>query len=182
MSRVIVLPQGPPADAGAREACLALLLRAGGDLQRVVEGVDPGSERAVRVLARLPGIGSSGAAPLVALTRCNPIALAVVQARLALEARVPALARAAWLLFVHDDPFFADAAAHLGALDRPLPELPIWTCEAGAFLVLQAASDPLLVAPRMMALESAPPSAARPAAPGPAPTPRRPSFAGKLPR
>ncbi|MCC6213797.1 MAG: hypothetical protein IT376_02940 [Polyangiaceae bacterium] len=176
----MILPQGLPADPAVREACLALLLRAGGDLQRLVEGGEPASERGARQLARLPGVGGPGVPPLVLLSRCNPVGIAVVQTRAALQASVPALGRAAWLLFVHDDPFFADAARRLGTLDRPLGELPIWTCGAGTFLVLEPASDPLMVSARLVALETGELRAPRPEitpAMGPS---RRPSVVGKL--
>jgi hypothetical protein len=107
-----------------------VILRAGGDPNRVVDGPTVGIELFGRHLIRLSAVRHARLPPLVLLTRTSPVALAVVTARRKLEALMPKLERSPWLLFYdrHEEPFSIATAATLGKFDVDDPALlPVWT-------------------------------------------------------
>lgn len=119
---------------------MAVLLRAGADTQRLIDGEGWSIERFVAHVARLKALRGAYSSPLVVLTRTNPLALGVLQTRRVLEEAVPELERATWLVF-HDpaaDPFFETAVRGLGAVeDVDWSMAPIWYApHAQRFLIL----------------------------------------------
>ncbi|MBE7480972.1 MAG: hypothetical protein HS104_13445 [Polyangiaceae bacterium] len=160
MARLTLCPQGLPAAPAAREACMAVLLRAGADAQRVIDGEGWSIERFAAHVARLKVLRGQYSSPLVVLTRTNPLALAVLQTRRVLEDAVPELERAPWLVY-HDpavDPFFESAVAGLGSVeDVDWPLAPIWYApHAQRFLILGPHDKQLdIAAARVAALELA---------------------------
>lgn len=164
MPRLTICPQGLPADPTVREACVAVLLRAGADAQRIIEGDGWPLDRFAAHLGRLQALrgagGAVGSAPLVVLTRTNPVALAVLQTRRQIEESVPELERAAWLVF-HDpalDPFFESSVAGIGTLEEGVDwaSAPVWSAPHGyRFLIVGPHPDLLAtVAERVAWLES----------------------------
>ncbi len=145
---------------------MALLLRAGADAQRMLDGQGWPLERFARHISRLKAVQAPAAHPLVVLTETNPIALAVLQTRRVLADAVPELERAPWVIF-HDesaDPFFASAAMGLGAFDIGYELGPIWLTPPGyRFLVLSSDERQLdYVAARIATLEQSADSGTRP--------------------
>jgi len=141
-----------------------VLLKAGADTQRIIESegwpLDRFAAHLGRMKALRAGSGAVGSAPLVVLTRTNPVALAVLQTRRQLEEAVPELEHAAWLVF-HDpglDPFFESSVAGLGMLEEGVEwaAAPIWVAPHGyRFLIVGPHADLLgTVAERVAALES----------------------------
>lgn len=137
---------------------MAVLLRAGADAQRVIDGEGWSLERFAGHVARLKVLRGSYSSPLVVLTRTNPLALAVLQTRRVLEDAVPELKRAPWLVY-HDpaaDPFFETAVAGLGSVeDVDWSMAPIWYApHAQRFLILGPHEKLLdVAAARVAALE-----------------------------
>lgn len=136
---------------------MALLLRAGADAQRLIDGQGWPLERFARHISRLTVLRGSGAHPLVVLTETNPIALAVLQTRRVLAEAVPELEQAPWVIF-HDesaDPFFASSALGMGTFDIGYELGPIWLTPPGyQFLVLSSDERQLdYVAARLATLE-----------------------------
>jgi hypothetical protein len=137
-SRIVLCPHGLPHAPDVREQCCDLLLRGGGDLQRVFEANPGGIGRFAAHVARIGDL-DSGDGPLVLLHRTNPLGLTILRTRRALEEEVPRLGRASWLVFIDekDDPFFLDAASRVGGFDRELDALPIWSApDLHRFLVV----------------------------------------------
>jgi len=157
--RLTIFPQGLPVDPAVREACVAVLLKAGADTQRIIDADGWPLDRFAAHLGRMQAL-RGGASPLVVLTRTNPIALAVIQTRRQLEESVPELERAAWLVF-HDpglDPFFESSVAGLGMLEEGVEweSAPIWVAPHGyRFLIVGPHAQQLpMAAERVAALES----------------------------
>lgn len=156
VQRLTLLPQGLPERADARERCMALLLRAGADTQRLIDGQGLPLERFARHIGKIAALRGP-ATPLVVLTQTNPIALAVLHTRRVLADAVPELERAPWIVF-HDesaDPFFPSAALASGSFDVDYQFGPIWLTAPGhRFLVLSSDEGHLEFAPaRLAALE-----------------------------
>lgn len=139
---------------------MSVVLRAGADTRRIIEGDGWPLERFAAHVARLHALRGVAAGPLVVLTRTNPIALAVLQTRRVLEDAVPELERAPWIVF-HDpgeDPFFETAVSGLGTLeDVDWSMAPIWYApHAQRFLILGPHPKQLdIAAARVAALELA---------------------------
>lgn len=118
---------------------MSLLFRMGADTQRMIDGRGMEVGRYAAHLARIGALRLPGSLPLVVLTRTSPFAASILQVRRVLEASVPPLACAAWIVF-HDelaDTAFPDIARTFGELDRELELGPIWCLPAGGrFLVL----------------------------------------------
>lgn len=136
---------------------MGLMLRAGADAQRVIDGDGWPLERFASHIARVKALRSPQARPLVVLTRTNPIALALLQTRRLLEEAVPELEHAPWLVF-HDpgvDPFFESAVAGLGSLeDVSWPNGPVWTAPRGErFLIVVPQLQLDMLLGRLAALE-----------------------------
>lgn len=139
--RLIVYPYGPPRKE-YEELCARFVLKLGGDVSRTIDrpfaSAEAFVEHARRVASLRDPIDPEDRA-IVILTRTNPLALTVVDARRRIERGVPGLAVAAWAVFVdpREDPFFADAAAKLGKVEGAMADVPIWTSNTGArFMVL----------------------------------------------
>jgi len=125
-NRIVLFPYGQPVDRDKRDACLALVLHAGGDLNRIHDGPwdsDPASEGAeknfLRYISRIQEIVNGSRPPLVVLTRTNPLPLAVLAKRRRLCGAIKNLNRAPWAIFVDSvlDPFFYRNASKLGTFD-----------------------------------------------------------------
>lgn len=139
--RLVLCPQGQPQPLRLREAWTRTLQRLGGDLGRILDAPSSTVDRFGQHVARLAVLRSVREPPLVVLTQTNPVAIAVLGARRTLEATVPALAHASWILFLDtvEDPFFLETAARLGELDGTAEAVPIWTGpEQTRFLVVPA--------------------------------------------
>lgn len=130
------------------------LQRCGGDLDRIIDGPAASIDGFGRHVARLSIVRTARELPLVVLTRTNPLAMNLVGARRALEAAVPSLARALWLVFFDPthDPFFVDTARRLGHLDGDVGGAPLWSGPDGfRFLVLGPQVADLDVLPHRIA-------------------------------
>lgn len=151
--RIVICPHGLPMLPEAREWCFDVLFRCGGDATRVFEG-QPGRLAGFAThLAKIHAIQADDA-PLVLLRRTNPLGLAVLQTRRALEEAVPRLERALWLIDFDEaeDPFFVDAATKNGAFDRALDDAPIWSGPDDLrFLVIGRRTRDLAVLPGRIA-------------------------------
>ena len=124
--RLVLFPYGRPHADIHRGHCDGLLLRAGGDVRRFVEPPIAELDAFIRYASRMSKAFEQP--PMVVLTRTNPIALTVVQARREIEAEIPELARARWFVYLspEQDPFFLGSAQSLGSLRGPLHRAPIW--------------------------------------------------------
>lgn len=125
---MVLYPYGLPPRAEHAELCSRFIVEAGGDISRVIDGPFPSIERFIALAERLPVLKSETQRAIVVLTRTNPVAITVVAARRRIQASVPALARAVWVLFVDpvEDPFCFDTLRNLGTLDAEEVEVPIW--------------------------------------------------------
>ena len=163
--RIVLCPHGLPHAPEAREQCFDLLLRCGGDLSRVFEASQGGMGRFATHLARIHDL-DSGDGPLVLLRRTNPLGLTLLHTRRALEEEIPKLGGASWLVFLDekDDPFFLDAASRIGAFDRELGGLPIWSApDQHRFLVVSRQNGDLTqTKERLTELRGEPPSSLAP--------------------
>ncbi len=141
-SRIVLFPYGQPVERDKRDACLALVIHADGDLGRILDGPwdsDPASEAAetnfLRYVSRIAEIANGSRPPLVVLTRSNPLPLAVLAKRRRVCAAIKNLNRAIWTVFVDpvSDPFFCQNANKLGAFDvacdadAPESAFTVWT-------------------------------------------------------
>ncbi len=148
-----LVPYGwPPGDVAQ-----ATLLACGGDVERVIDRPADDLARFIAHVGRLPAVRDEAAhePAIVFLTRTSPIPLTVVSARRTLEAKLPSLRRAAWVLFVRaeDDPFFEQGAEQLGLLSAAMTDSPIWIGpDATAYLVTTEKSDLSLLPERMTEL------------------------------
>ena len=143
-SRSVVLrPYGLPDAETDREACTKFILRAGGDIDRLIDQPAADIERFARHAARIPVLRDEEPAdrPIVMITRTTPLPLTTVAARRTLEAAVPSLRLAAWMVYVNisEDPFFDRAASELGVVNGDLSTAPIWVAGRHAFLVCSRA-------------------------------------------
>lgn len=132
---------------------MSVLLRAGMDEQRVIDGEGWTLERYAHHIARLTALKSDTARPLVVLTRTTPLALAVTQTRRVLEEAVPELERAPWLIY-HDpalDPFFQSAVEAAGVLDVDMEGAPIWVQDRHRYLILGPYERQLDIVPARIA-------------------------------
>lgn len=118
--RVVLFPYGQPPKAAHRDACAEFLLRAGGDLSRLIDGPFRNIETFCGYVRRIDGVADGSRPPIIVVTRTNPLALSVVHARRKIEAAIEALRAATWVLFVdpHEDPFFGDNARRIGNLQE----------------------------------------------------------------
>jgi hypothetical protein len=147
--RLVIYPQGQPADVASREACAELVTHAGGDLCRTIEARSESIDAFIAYAARLKVLDVERA--IVVLTRTVPLVLAVLNTRRRIEHAVPMLEQAAWLVFVDplaDREFFRTAAL-LGELDDEIDRAPIWSGPGGMRFLLVS---PLVRHPRRMSL------------------------------
>lgn len=125
--RPVLFPQGQAPDADDREHCTRLVLAAGGDVARFLDSPAESLDRYIHLLSRIHDISSGAVAPIVVLTRTNPLPLAVLHTRRRLERAVPHLRAAHWMIYLRPDhdPFF-DSSASLGWLVGELNAAPVW--------------------------------------------------------
>jgi hypothetical protein len=130
--RVVIAPQGLPADAAQRERCSELLLRCGADLSRVIEAERRSPAQFADFVATVRDIRDGLAPCLVIFTRVKPPS-ALVELRTLIEARVPALASSPWLLYADPlvEPECIDALRSSGRLTGAIWDAPEWTDEDG---------------------------------------------------
>jgi len=116
--------------------------RCGGDLNRVIDSPTRKLDDFARYVSRMKAL-ALGIAPLVVLTRTNPLALAVTGARRTLENFVPALRNAAWLVFYErrEDPFFEAEADSIGILEPRSEYSAVWTSPTGQYFLIVARGD-----------------------------------------
>ena len=137
--RLVLFPHGQPAALPHRNRCLELLLRAGGDLGRIIDAPAGRIEQFATYCSRIRGIREGTEQVMVVLTRTNPLALTVLDTRSRLEAKLPMLRHALWVIFFspEDDPFFMASAERLGQVHGKLAGAPFWEGPRGRrFLVL----------------------------------------------
>lgn len=155
---LVLLPYGLPPLEAHRDLCTQFLLRAGGDIDRMIDQPTNDVDRFGRYVARIPVLRTgTNEVPLVLLTRTSPLPLTVFNARRILETHVPSLHGARWMLFVteEDDPFFEDGARRLGSLSGDLASNPVWSAPQGIFLVTSPLGSPDDVAERVAQLDGA---------------------------
>lgn len=142
--RLILCPHGLPRRDEARAHFFELLQSAAGDVERVIDAPSDSLERFAEHLVRLHVLQERRERALVALTRTNPLALTVLQARRTLEEAIPRLATVPWLIYVDlvADPFFFETAERLGTLDAPIDRAPVWTTAGERFFILSSQLDP----------------------------------------
>lgn len=142
----------------ARERCFQVLLHCGGDVERVFEKHAGGLADFAAHLSRIRSLDAADK-PIVLLCQTNPLALAVLKTRRALEDAVPKLARAVWVIHFdeEEDPFFVGAASMLGTLDRDAAEAPLWSApDDWRFLVVSSKlRDLRILRDRLYELEAA---------------------------
>lgn len=126
--RLVLFPQGQLAGEDQRARCAELILWCGGDVGRVIDAPVDTVDAFASFLLRIRGVKDGSEQVMVVLTNTNPLALAVVDLRRRLEARLPSLRTARWLIFVdpQTDPFFESSALVLGHLTGPMEESPLW--------------------------------------------------------
>src|SRR4051812_41920004 len=131
--RIVLFPYGQPAKAAHRELCVEFLLGIGGDVERMIDGPFADLDRFAAYVKRIAVI-REGEKPIIILTKTNPLALMVTNARRKIESLLPQLSRAVWALFVDtkEDPFFAHTARKLGKLDGKMEHVPIWIAPGDA--------------------------------------------------
>jgi hypothetical protein len=86
-------------------------------------------QRFVSYIEKIRVLREGAESPLVVLTRTNPLALTVLNARRQMERQFPLLVSATWAVYLapDEDPFFSATAGNMGRLDARLEEAPIWT-------------------------------------------------------
>ena len=135
--RIVIAPLGLPVTPEAEERCAELLVKCGADLGRMFVG-NPQNFRAFENhLAQIRDLREGALSPLVLVCRVQPIER-MIETRLSLEARVPALSKAAWVVFADSasEPTSSDALADRGVLDGPILEAPEWIAAERRYLVL----------------------------------------------
>lgn len=126
--RLVLFPQGQPASSVHRDRCTELVLWSGGDVGRVIDAPTTSIEVFSTYLQRIRGLQDGSESAIVVLTRTNPLALTVVDLRRKLEARIPSLRTARWVIYLdmEQDPFFTTMAPRLGHLTGDVGEAPVW--------------------------------------------------------
>jgi hypothetical protein len=106
---------------------------------------NPGQlDRFIGQTERIRAVREGADAAMVVLTQTSPLILAVVVTRRRIEAAIPALRGALWVVYVEpaSDPFFLEAAHELGILSGPLSTAPIWYGPGAVpFLILSPEID-----------------------------------------
>jgi hypothetical protein len=169
-SRLVLSPQGPPLQPNVESGCMDVILRCGGDLQRIIDSPTPTLEIFANHLRRLRALDADDP-PLVILHQTNPVVIAIIGTRRELQRRVPRLHGAAWII-LHDreaDPFFEQEALDLGSFDDPTLDAPIWSSPGGLhFLVARPGLNCNLDARvrKLLSCTTVPPSGRTGQAPG----------------
>ncbi|MCA9639847.1 MAG: hypothetical protein H6718_27310 [Polyangiaceae bacterium] len=137
--RPILAPQGLPEDEYVRTA----LWSAEGDLGRIIDAPTSSLDAYVSHLKKLRFL-DSGPAPLVCFVDTRALGV-VLMARALLEAEVPSLARASWLLLLQEGraEHFAASAERLGTLDDSVDAVPLWKSRAGQYFVVVPPTPPI---------------------------------------
>jgi hypothetical protein len=114
--RLVLCPNGLPVHR--RELCTSILLRAGGDVNRLIDA-PAGESPFLAHVKRLTAMLETARSPIVFLTSLAPLLSRVVSLRERYEAELPTLRRADWLLFLDEGRhLFASEAVHHGRLER----------------------------------------------------------------
>jgi hypothetical protein len=138
-----------PANGESRERLSQLLLRCGADLQKIIDATQGSLETFAEYVAGISALASGKHAALVVLTRTHPPLEAIVQTRRMLQARVPTLERALWIIYADSltDPLAHESLRDIGQLDGPLLEAPIWLGpDAQRYLVISPLVQPQIEA------------------------------------
>jgi hypothetical protein len=143
--RVVFSPYGPPQHSETAERYSGALLQCGADLQRIFD--DPrGSVAAfAQHVSAIRALSSPDLSALVVLTRCVPVLESVVTVRRMLEAKVPVLENAPWLIYCDPlrEPSTFTALSQGGTLEDDLESAPIWKGPDGLrYLVLSPLIPP----------------------------------------
>jgi len=125
---MVLFPHGQTDSLRHRSLCSEYALRCGGDLARVIDAPSDTVDRFASYVSRIRGLRDGSERALVIMTRTNPLALTVIEARKRLESMVPSLRRALWVIYVDPDvdPFFLSTVERHGTLGGPLEAAPIW--------------------------------------------------------
>lgn len=160
--RLVLMPHGPPRPE-LQASCLDAVRRCGGDLHRVIDAPTTSLDAFVRHVGRMKAL-TTGAAPLVVLTRTSPIAFALTGTRRTLETCVPVLRSAAWLVFYdrQDDPFFEIEADSIGVLEPRTECSSLWKSPSGELYLIIARADHFDLDGQVHELLSKPPGEAEP--------------------
>ncbi len=137
--RLVLFPQGQPDSQEHRDRCAELVFWCGGDVDRFIDSPTETLDAFASYLGRIKGV--PGDQVLVALTRTSPLALTVVDTRRRLEAWLPILRAARWIVYLDRsfDPFFEATATRYGHLSGSLAEAPVWVGPGDTpFLVLDS--------------------------------------------
>ena len=138
MSRIVLCPQGLPQNADARERALGLLLACGADLGRIVENGKRSVELFADHVAAIRNVRDGSEPVLVVLSRVTP-ARELAEIRRVLEARIPALETAPWVLVAdpETEPTAIEELSAIGRLDGAIWDAPRWRGPDGLrYLVL----------------------------------------------
>ncbi len=125
---MVLFPHGQPDSLRHRSLCSEYALRCGGDLARVIDAPSDTVDRFAAYVSRIRGLRDGSERALAIMTRTNPLALTVIEARKRLESVVPSLRRALWVIYADPeaDPFFLSTVERHGTLGGPLEAAPIW--------------------------------------------------------
>jgi hypothetical protein len=137
--RVVFSPYGPPQHPETAERYSGALLQCGADLQRVFDDPRDSIAGYARYVSGIRALKSRELSALVVLTRCVPVLEAVVVARRTLEAKLPALENAAWVIYCDPlrEPSTFTALSQSGSLQDDFESAPIWKGPDGLrYLVL----------------------------------------------
>jgi len=122
-SRIVLFPYGQPVELSQRLVCEACLLCCGADTQRFLDGPWKNEDHLFRYVSRLSE-AVQNSAPLVVLTRSNPLPIVVLAKRRRLCRVMPFLRKALWIIFVDAvaEPYFFRDAVDLGRFDLSVDE------------------------------------------------------------
>ena len=128
-ARPIFFPQGPVPDSESAAACVEMMHRSGGDLQRLFDGPSTDVESFINHVSRLPVVKNGNERPFVVLTDTENPTATVSDVRGVIERAVPQLAAACWVIYVTaaDRQRFISVAATAGSFDDELSPAPMWT-------------------------------------------------------
>lgn len=122
----VLFPQGQPSRPSDRELCADLLLAAGADVSRFIDGPIGDLDRYLAYIARVADFCSGPSSPMIVLTQASPLPGAAVNVRRRMERVVPALRFALWLIYLRPETASAATGASLGWLMGELHTAPIW--------------------------------------------------------
>jgi len=130
--RIVIAPLGLPSEPAAEERCAELLLRCGADLGRVFEADPERLGPFANHLAQIRELREGSLHVLAVMCQSLPLAR-MTATRQALEARIPSLAKAAWVIFADPsrEPSCLEEIASEGTLNGAVWEAPEWKTPEG---------------------------------------------------